>query len=74
MRIVDIFYLDGKAIAGCLGEDITPETKCGVFEQNGKIYTAETSAVSNSISDNLQLFIMLPGNTDVQRGPIRIVG
>ena len=73
MQITDVLTINGKTIAVCTGSDITPETKCSQFEQNGKLFNTRGSSLSNSFTGLLQLFLLLPNVNDVQRGEIRII-
>ena len=73
MQISDFLTLKGKTIAVCTGGDITPETKCSQFVQNGKRFNTQGSSLGNSLTGILQLFLLLPNANGVQRGEIRII-
>ncbi len=73
MQIADFLTINGNEIAVCTGGDITPETKCSRFVQNGKLYNTLGSSLCNSFTGILQLFLLLPHANDVQRGEIRII-
>ena len=73
MRIGELLTVNERLLAVCSGEDITPETKCSRFEQNGKVYETKGSSLCNSFTGVLQLFLLLPNGTDVQKGEITII-
>ena len=73
MQIAEMLTVNGKTIAVCTGKDITPDTKCSKFEHRGKTYETLGSSVSNSFTDRLQLFLLLPNDTEVSRGNIKII-